>query len=197
MNLLVASKSNTRRLMLEAAGVPFEIVDSRTDEEQVKADVMASGVNARTLAERLAAAKALGVGALPGMRILGADQVLETDTGAILGKAGSREQLRDQLRSLRGRVHHLHSAAVIVENGTPGWSACETATLAMRDLSDSFLDDYLAREYEVVRWNVGGYRIEGPGVQLFDQIEGSHFAILGLPLLPLLGFLRQQGMIGQ
>ena len=146
MTLLLASKSGTRRLMLEAAGVPFEIVDSLTDEEQVKADVMASGVNARALAERLAEAKALGVAAMTGTLVLVADLVLETDTGAILNKAESREELRDQLRSLRGRIHQLHSAGVVVENGMPRWSACETATLAMHDLSESFLDDYLARQ---------------------------------------------------
>lgn len=197
MKLLLASKSSTRRQMLAAAAVPFETADSSFDEERVKADVMASGADARTLAGRLAEAKALSIAASRGVFVLGADQVLETETGQVLSKARSRQELRDQLLSLSGRVHRLHSAAAVAENGTPCWSACETVTLVMRMLGDSFLDDYLDREYEDVRWNVGGYRIEGLGAQLFDRIEGSHFAILGLPLLPLLAFLRRQGMIGQ
>jgi septum formation protein len=197
MKLLLASKSSARRQMLAAAGVPFESVDSPLDEEGVKADLMASGVDARTLTVRLAGAKAQSIEAASGVLVLGADQVLETETGQILSKAGSREELRNQLLSLNGRIHHLHSAAVVAEHGMPCWNACETVTLGMRKLGDSFLDDYLAREYEDVRWNVGGYRIEGLGAQLFDRIDGSHFAILGLPLLPLLAFLRRQGMIGQ
>jgi septum formation protein len=193
--LRLASKSSTRRHMLEAAGVPFEVVDAPFDEEQAKADVMASDMGAHAIAEHLAEGKALSAVASGGALILGADQVLETDSGGILSKAGSKGELRDQLRALSGRRHFLHSAAVMVENGRSCWRATETATLVMRELGDSFLDDYLAREYEEVRWNVGGYRIEGLGAQLFDRVDGSHFAILGLPLLPLLAFLRSRGMI--
>lgn len=195
MLLRLASRSDTRRRMLESAGIPFEIVDAPFDEERAKADVLTSGMEARAVAGYLAEGKALSPGIAPDSIVLGADQVLETDSGAILSKAGSMEELRDQLRMLSGRRHFLHSAAVVAENGRPVWRTTETATLVMRELGDSFLDDYLAREYEEVRWNVGGYRIEGLGAQLFDRADGSHFAILGLPLLPLLAFLRSRGMI--
>lgn len=183
--------------MLDAAGVPFEAVDAPLDEAHEKAGLMASGVDARTLAARLAAAKALSVAAPADALVLGADQVLETEAGGVLSKAESREELRDQLRLLSGRPHRLHSAAVMIESGRTCWSAVETATLVMRDLGDSFLDAYLDQEYEDVRWNVGGYRIEGLGAQLFDRVDGNHFAILGLPLLPLLDFLRLRGILAR
>jgi septum formation protein len=96
---------------------------------------------------------------------------------------------------MSGRTHQLHSAAVIVEDGETCWWQSESVALAMRPLSGSFIEDYLDREWEHVRWSVGGYRIEGPGVQLFDRVEGSHFAVLGLPLLPLLAYLRDRGVI--
>lgn len=196
MTLLLASKSAARRRMLADAGMPFDLVDAPLDEEQAKRDVMASGmVDARTLAGKLAEAKALSAAAPADALVLGADQVLETETGASLGKAGSRAELRDQLRMLAGKSHQLHSAATIVQNGAPIWSATQSATLVMRDFTDAFLEAYLERNYESVRWNVGGYAIEGAGVQLFERVEGSHFAILGLPLIPLLAFLRERSMI--
>ena len=195
MTLLLASKSATRRRMLADAGISFEPVDAPLDEEAVKNDVMAAGVNARTLAGRLAEAKALSAAAPSDALVLGADQVLETREGGVLSKAGSRDELRAQLRALAGGSHRLHSAATIAQGGAPIWSATESATLVMRDFSESFLDAYLDREYESVRWNVGGYAIEGTGAQLFDRVEGSHVAILGLPLLPVLAFLRERSMI--
>jgi septum formation protein len=121
---------------------------------------------------------------------------LELADGTLLSKPASRDEARGQLESLRGATHRLHSAAVIAEGGEGVWWECETVVLNMRSFSDSFLDAYLDREWEHVRWSVGAYRIEGPGVQLFDRIEGSHFAILGLPLLPLLAYLRERGLVG-
>ncbi len=196
MQLLLASRSATRRRMLADAGILFDLVDAVFDEEAVKADVMASGVDARTLAARLAEAKALSATAIPNALVVGADQVLETEDGAVLSKARSRNELRGQLRALAGRCHQLHSAATIAQGGVPVWSAMESVTLVMRDFSETFLESYLDRDYESVRWNVGGYAIEGTGVQLFERIEGSHFAILGLPFIPLLAFLRERSMIG-
>ena len=196
MRLLLASRSETRRRMLADAGVPFALIDAPLDEEAVKNDVMASGVDARTLAGRLAEAKALAAAAPPDALVLGADQVLETGDGGVLSKAASRDELRAQLRALAGRSHRLHSAATIAQDGVPVWSATESAMLVMRDFSESFLESYLDQVYESVRWNVGGYAIEGTGAQLFERIEGSHFAILGLPLIPLLAFLRERSMIG-
>ncbi|MBX3560789.1 MAG: Maf family protein [Sphingomonas sp.] len=196
MTLLLASRSATRRRMLADAGVRFALVDASLDEEAAKLDVMASSAaDARMLAGKLAEAKALSAAAPADALVLGADQVLETEQGAVLSKAASRLELRDQLRRLAGKSHRLHSAASIVQNGTPVWSATESAKLVMRDFSDAFLEAYLDRNFESVRWNVGGYAIEGAGAQLFDRIEGSHFAILGLPLIPLLAFLRERSMI--
>ena len=181
--------------MLEAAGVPFEAVSAELDEESAKAGLAAAGFDARGVAEELAQLKALSVAAGPGDLVLGADQTLELEDGTMLSKPADPEELRAQLRTMSGRTHQLHSAAVIVEDGETCWWQSESVALAMRPLSDSFIEDYLDREWEHVRWSVGGYRIEGPGVQLFDRVEGSHFAVLGLPLLPLLAYLRDRGVI--
>lgn len=195
MRLLLASKSPARRAMLAAAGVPFEPVDARLDEEAAKGGLWSAGFEPFDMAEELAQLKALSVQAPDDALVLGADQVLERDDGTTLSKPGSREEAYDQLVSLRGTAHRLHSAAVIALRGEAIWWGAETATLTMRNFSDAYLRAYLEEEWEQVRWNVGGYRIEGPGVQLFDQIEGSHFAILGLPLLSLLSYLRECGLL--
>jgi septum formation protein len=195
MRLLLASKSEARRHMLEAAGVPFETAEAELDEEAAKAGLWSAGFDARGVAEELAQLKALSVAAADGDLVLGSDQTLERDDGTLLGKPASREEAWGQLQSLRGATHQLHSAAVIAQGGESVWWGSETVSLTMRPFSDAFLEDYLDREYEHVRWSVGGYRIEGPGAQLFERIEGSHFAILGMPLLPLLGYLRERSLL--
>jgi len=194
MRLLLASRSAARRAMLEAAGIAFEPVEAELDEEAAKGGLWGAGFDARGVAEELAQLKALSVQAPAGDLVLGSDQTLERDDGTLLGKPASRDEAWGQLASLRGTTHRLHSAAVIADAGEAVWWHCETVALAMRPFSDAFLRDYLDREWEQVRWSVGGYRIEGPGVQLFDRIEGSHFAILGMPLLPLLAYLRERGL---
>jgi septum formation protein len=181
--------------MLEAAGVPFETVEAELDEEAAKAGLWGAGFDARGVAEELAQLKALSVAAGGRDLVLGSDQTLERGDGTLLGKPTSRDEARGQLMSLRGDSHRLHSAAVLAEGGEAIWWHCESVSLTMRPFSDAFLEDYLDREYEHIRWSVGGYRIEGEGVQLFDRIEGSHFAILGMPLLPLLGYLRERGIL--
>ena len=194
MTLLLASKSETRRHMLEAAGIKFEVVPAPLDEEEAKAGLAAAGFEARDMAEMLAEMKAKSVAGGDSL-VLGADQTLELDDGTILGKPESRAGALAQLRSLSGRTHHLHSAAVITEHGERIWGETESVKLTVRPLGDAFLEDYLDREYEAVRWNVGSYRVEGFGAQLFETIDGSHFAVLGLPLLPLLAFLRARGVL--
>lgn len=181
--------------MLEAAGVPFEPIAAPLDEERAKTGLVAAGFDPRGTAEMLAEQKAKSVAAGRDDLVLGADQVLETADGRMLGKAGSRDHALEQLRSLGGSTHFLHSAAAIAAGGERIWGASETVAMTMRPLSGSFLAGYLDREWEHVRWNVGAYRIEGEGAQLFEAIEGSHFAILGLPLLPLLAFLRDRGVL--
>lgn len=181
--------------MLEAAGVPFELASASLHEDVSKAGLIEAGFEPRDLAEMLAEMKAKAVADAGGALVLGSDQVLERNDGSMLSKPRSRQEAFDQLRALRGSVHFLHSAAVVVESGERVWGETETAALRMRPFSDAFLRDYLDLEYESIRWSVGGYRIEGPGVQLFEEIDGSHFTILGLPLLPLLGFLRERGVL--
>lgn len=191
MTLILASTSVARRRMLEAAGVRFEACAAAIDEEAVKAEL--DDLDPNALAQALAERKALSIA--QDALVLGSDQTLERDDGSRLGKPASREDAFAQLQSLSGRTHRLHSAAAIAERGTIVWRCTESVELEVRPLSDEFLRDYLDAEYEQVRWGVGGYRIEGPGVQLFDRIDGSHFAILGLPLLPLLAYLRERGAL--
>jgi septum formation protein len=181
--------------MLQAAAVPFESADADLDEDDVKTSLRAQGVGAADLALGLARAKALGVKAGAGDFVIGSDQTLELEDGAMLDKPGSAEELLDQLQRLSGRSHKLHAAAVIAEAGTIAWSCIETTTMHVRPLGADFLRDYVEREFNTVRWSVGGYHVEGRGAQLFDRIEGSHFAVQGLPLLPLLSFLRQRGLL--
>lgn len=196
MRLLLASQSTARRAMLEAAGISFETVAGPLDEEGEKAALRDAGANALVTAERLAQAKALAIVApAAGAFVLGCDQTLELADGGTLDKARSREEMADQLARMSGTAHWLHSAAACVRDGQVIWRATESVRMHMRPLSAGFIRSYLEREYEFVRWNVGGYRIEGEGVQLFERIEGSHHAILGLPLLPLLAFLREQGSL--
>ena len=195
MKLLLASKSETRRRMLAAAGIDFEIAEAELDEEDAKAGLVAAGFEPRDLAEMLAEMKARSVAAPAEALVLGADQVLERDDGSMLSKPRSRAEAHAQLRSLSGRTHYLHSGAVILEGGERAWGRTETAALTVRELGEAFIQAYLDEEYEQVRWSVGGYRIEGPGVQLFEAVQGSHFAVLGLPLLSLLEFLRVRGIL--
>ncbi|MGQ0588197.1 MAG: Maf family protein [Sphingosinicella sp.] len=195
MKLILASQSATRRRMLEAAGVPFEAVATGLDEDQAKTGLAAAGFGPRDMAEMLAELKAKSVAAPADTLVLGADQTLELDDGTMLSKPVSREDALDQLCSLSGRSHWLHSAAAILEDGESAWAATESVELAVRPLGEAFLRDYLDREYEAVRSNVGGYRVEALGGQLFERIDGSHFAIFGLPLLPLLAYLRERGLL--
>jgi septum formation protein len=181
--------------MLEAAGVRFEAVCAPLDEEEAKAGLAAAGFGARDAAEMLAEMKAKSVAAEENALVIGADQMLELDDGTILSKPGSREEALAQLRVLSGQTHYLHSAAVVVERGERVWGETESVAMDVRPLGEAFLQTYLDAEYEAVRHSVGGYRIEGPGAQLFEEIEGSHFAVLGLPLLPLLAYLRERGLL--
>lgn len=194
MRLLLASQSATRRRMLDAAGLRFETIAANLDEDVAKAGLVAAGFEARDLAEMLAEMKARSVAAGDAL-VIGADQTLELDDGTMLNKPGSRADALVQLRRLSGGTHWLHSAAVIAEKGERVWGETESVAMVVRELGEDFLRDYLDREYDAVRFNVGGYRVEGLGAQLFEEIDGSHFAILGLPLLPLLAYLRQRGLL--
>jgi nucleoside triphosphate pyrophosphatase len=191
--LVLASTSPTRRKVLEQAGIAYRAIAPGVDEEAAKAAFRAEGFPARDLADALAELKARGGWMRTREPVLGCDQTLELD-GEVFDKPGDLANLRDQLVRLRGRMHKLHSAVVLVENGEPTWREVVSVNLTMRSFSDAFLDAYVAAEGDSLLGSVGGYRIEGPGVQLFSRIVGDHFAILGLPLIGLLEALRLRGL---
>ena len=194
--IVLASQSASRRALLQAAGVPFEALSPGVDEDAAKEALRADGLDARALADALAELKALRVSRrVPGGLVLGCDQTLSLEDGSMIDKAVDRADAERILRLLSGRVHHLHSAAVIALNGEPIWRHVERVRMTVRSLSDSVIANYLDQEWEQCRWCVGNYRIEGPGVQLFSKVEGSQFGIQGLPLLPLLDFLRVRGVL--
>ncbi len=195
MTLVLASTSATRRGVLERAGVLHIAMAPGVDEEAAKAAFRAEGLTPRDLADALAELKARAGFRRSQAPTLGCDQVLEFE-GEGIDKAESVVALRRQLQRLRGKTHRLHAALVLVEDGAPTWREIVTATLTMRPFSDAFLTDYLAAEGEALLGSVGGYRIEGRGIQLFDRVEGDHYAILGLPLTGLLHALRQRGLVG-
>jgi septum formation protein len=193
--LVLASGSATRAAMLRAAGLAFEVVVPRVDEDALKGGLLAEGASARDIADALAEMKAARVsGRRPEALVLGCDQTLSCD-GRLFSKPASPEEAREQLRDLMGRTHKLHSAAVIYLAEEPVWRHVAEARLTMGQLSDEWIEGYLQRNWESVRHSVGGYRIEEEGVRLFSQIQGDHFTILGLPLLPLLSFLSVRGTI--
>lgn len=194
MRLILASQSSGRRATLAAAGVPFEALAPGVDEDAAKASL--AELPPRDFADALAELKALRLSTrAPGTLVLGCDSVVALDDGRILDKAADRAQAAEHLRAMSGRRHHLYSAAVIAENGRPVWRFVDRATMHVRPLSDAFIQSYLDAEWEQARWCVGVYRLEGPGVQLFSRIEGSHFTVIGLPLLPLLDYLRTRGVL--
>lgn len=195
MRLLLASGSVTRRRLLEQAGVSFDWAAPGADEEEAKARLLGVGAASVVIAQHLAELKALSLPGAADQYVLGSDQVLEQANGSLLGKARSRDEAAAQLLRLSGREHMLHSAASLAHRGEVVWRGSESATLRMRTLTDAFVESYLDQEWASVRGNVGVYRIEGPGVQLFEQVEGSHWAVLGLPLLPLLAELRELGVL--
>ncbi|MBY6264695.1 Maf-like protein [Azospirillum sp. 412522] len=192
--LVLASGSRTRAAMLERAGVTAVLDRPLVDEDEVKAAGRAEGVSADIVAEALAELKAQRITRRhPGALVVGADQMLECE-GRWFDKPADRAAARDQLLDLRGRTHRLVSCAVVVRDGERMWHRIDSARLTMRNFSESFLDDYLDQAGDEVLHSVGAYQLEGLGAQLFHRVEGDFFTILGLPLLPLLGFLRVHGV---
>lgn len=194
--LILASQSASRRAMLDAVAVPYVAMAAGVDEDSMKTGLRAEGVGARGLADALAELKATKLSRrYPTDLVLGCDSTVALDDGTMLDKAESLGEQREQLRLLSGKRHRLYSAAVICEGGAAIWRHVDVATMHVRPLSEAFIDTYVDAEWPAIGGCVGGYRIEGRGAQLFARIEGSQFTILGLPLLPLLDYLRIRGIM--
>ncbi|RST29758.1 Maf-like protein [Sphingomonas ginkgonis] len=192
MELLLASTSPIRAELLAAAGVGFRAVAPGVDEAKLKDGYHGAAAD---LATRLAEAKALGVSAgEPDALVIGSDSLVEVD-GRRVSKPRDRAEAEEHLRFFAGRTMELTSAAVLARGGAIRWRHAETVRLQVRPLGDAFIRDYLAAEWPAVAYCVGVFRFEGLGVQLFEAVEGSHFSVLGLPLLPLLGALRAEGVL--
>jgi septum formation protein len=196
MRLVLASGSASRRAMLEAAGVPFSATSPGVDEDAAKAGLRANGVAPRDFADALAELKALRVSQRePDALSLGSDSLMVLADGTILDKPTSREEAADHLRAMSGGRHAIVSAAVIAEQGRPVWRHVDRAMLHVRPLSEAFLAQYLDAEWPTIAGCAGCFRIEGPGAQLFARIDGSQFTVLGMPLLPVLDYLRVRGVL--
>ncbi len=181
--------------ILRGAGVAFVVDPSVVEETPIKNRCRKQGLDVEQTAMALAKAKAADVAARhPGALVIGADQILEYD-GRWFDKPANVDAARDVLCTLRGRRHNLVNAVTVNRNGEFLWAHMETATLTMREFTDDFLDRYIEDGGRDILASVGAYRLEQTGAQLFTAIEGSYFTILGLPLLPLLEFLRLQGAI--
>ena len=192
--LILASKSKSRAMVLRAAGLSFEQIASGVDEDALKDALRAEGATVAKQADLLAETKALKVSISHHGVVLGCDQMLDLD-GVGLDKVDTREAAADILRRLRGKTHILQSAIVACIDGAPVWRHLSQPRLRVRNFSDAFLEDYLDAIGDAAFEGVGCYQIEGRGAQLFDRIDGDHFSILGMPLLPLMQWLRDRGSL--
>lgn len=187
MTLILASTSAIRRQMLDAAGVAYEAARPNVDEEAVK-----GGLDEPVpIARELATAKACSV---PGDWVIGSDSVVSVER-RLFSKPRDRDEAAEHLRFFSGKTMQLTSAVALASGRKLDWFHCETAQLVVRPLSDAFIDDYLDAEWPEVGYCVGVFRMEARGVQLFDAVRGDYFAILGMPLMPLLGALRERGLL--
>lgn len=193
MTVILASQSASRRAMLDAAGVDYAALPAHVDESAVKDALLAEGHGPRQIADALAELKALKISLThPVPLVIGSDSVVAVD-GRLFEKPVDRAEAARHLSLFSGRTMTLVSAVVVAEGGRPVWRHVEEARLQVRPLSETFIDTYLDEEWPAIAGCVGCFRMEGPGVQLFDRVRGDHFAILGMPLLPLLGYLRERG----
>ncbi|WP_334130049.1 Maf family protein [Sneathiella sp.] len=188
--LVLASQSVSRARILKNAGFTFHIVPAHVDEDEIKQSLLAMKAPARDAATALAELKATRISTrVPGAFVIGADQILECG-GIWFDKPGDMEHARAHLLALKGRMHRLANAVAIAKDGAVIWRHVDIARLTMRSFDATFLDDYLARAGDDILNSVGAYHLEGLGAHLFSRVEGDFFSILGLPLLPLLDFLR-------
>lgn len=193
--IILASGSFIRRKLMTDAGLDFDWQDARVDEDAIKDSLKAAGAKPRDVADALAEAKAVKVSAArPGDVVIGADQIMVFEK-TIYDKPKTLDDAKIRLKALRGKTHELMGAIVVANGGAARWRHLAITRLHMRDFSDAFLDDYLARGGEDLLTSVGAYKFEGLGAQLFSNVEGDFFSILGLSLLPLLEHLRENGDI--
>lgn len=194
MALVLASASSIRAEMLRRAGVTVDVQPARIDEAAIRDALLAEDAPPRDVADALAEGKARKISARQPGLVLGCDQVLALK-GRLFEKPTTPEQARDHLTALRGQTHQLLSAAVLYDDGKPVWRHVGVARLTMRNFSDSYLDDYVARNWPGIGESVGAYKLEEEGVRLFAQVTGDYFTILGLPMLELLNYLSLRGEI--
>lgn len=195
MHIILASGSSIRQTLLRNAGVDFDVMPARIDEDAVRRAMQAEDLPPRDIADALAELKAQKTGAKhPDALVIGCDQILSIGKD-ILAKADSRDTARIQLQYLRGKTHELHSAAVICEGPKPVWRKIGRVRMTMRNFTDAELDRYLDRNWPGVSDAVGAYKLEEEGARLFAAVEGDYFSVLGLPLLDLLSYLSLRGDI--
>ncbi|MFP9139441.1 Maf family protein [Devosia sp. XGJD_8] len=188
--LILASQSDTRKALLQQAGLDFSTAPARIDERGLERAALDAGGDGRDVALLLAERKAAAVAAAnPGAIVIGADQTLSLGA-ELLHKPADRSEAAAQLDHLRGKTHRLHAAVTLVRDDLLLWSDIQTAELTMRDFSPAEREEVLDREGDAILASVGGYRLEGPSIRLFETVAGDYFTILGLPLLPLLAALR-------
>ncbi|WP_420960540.1 Maf-like protein [Brucella sp. IR073] len=193
--IILASKSPFRAALMKNAGIAFEAVAADIDERAVEATLEGSGATSEDVAAVLAEAKALDVSSNhPEALVIGSDQTLSLE-GEIFHKPVDMDAARRQLLKLSGKTHELNSGVVIARGGETIWRHVEVARMTMRPLGPEFIGRYLARVGDIALKSVGAYQIEGEGLQLFEKIDGDYFTIVGLPMLPLLGQLRELGAI--
>lgn len=195
--VILASQSAIRRKLLENAGLAVETLPARVDEDEIKLALRAAGASVEDAAIKLAEAKARRVAErIPGALVIGCDQMLECN-GVWFDKPPDRAHAAAHLRALSGKTHRLISAVVAYRNMVRVWHHVDAAKLSVRPLSDAFIATYLDQVGDAALSSVGAYQLEGLGAQLFTRIEGDYFTVLGLPLLPLLGFLRANGVVAE
>ena len=191
--IILASQSASRRAMLDAAAVRYAVQPAHVDEAAMKVALLAENQTPRAIADALAELKAIKIARQnPESLVIGSDSVVSVD-GRLFDKPEDRKDAIQHLQNFSGREMRLTSAVVVAEGGVPVWRHVEEARLLVRPLSDAFIETYLDTEWPAIAGCVGCFRIEGPGVQLFSSVRGDHFTILGMPLLPLLGYLRLRG----
>jgi septum formation protein len=195
--LVLASQSAIRRQLLENAGLAVEALPARVDEEEIKLALRAEGASVEDAAIKLAEAKARRIAErIPRTIVIGCDQMLDCN-GVWFDKPPDRAHAAAHLRALSGKTHRLVSAVVAYRNMVRVWHHVDSAKLTVRPLSDAFIESYLDQAGEAALSSVGAYQLEGLGAQLFTRIDGDYFTVLGLPLLPLLGFLRANGVVAE